>query len=388
MTGPIGYFVHHQGRGHAKRCAAVVNALPAEQPVTIFCARDDIFPRFTRSVDLVTLPSLFEASGDEDINDFTTTPQTVHCAPLGWPGIRTAMATLTNWFATANPVFMISDVSAEIAQLARICSVPHVMVLQHGQRDDPGHKAAYAGAAGILCPASAGLAQIDWPDAMRRKTHFAGGLGVDRTPFENVDRESARAQLGIAPRQRMILVMSGGGGNGLPSAPIGVGARAIPSAKWITIGKIAQDWHATEPDNLRHDGWVTDVPAYLAAADIVIASTGNTSCHQILMAGRPWLAIPEWRYFDEQVEKANALQRAGAATHYSDFPASANAWRRALHKTLVQHDRARQSGLLDDNPDSQTAHWLMNLAARLRPTAVNFNPWKGDLYETTALAAE
>ena len=44
MTGPIGYFVHHQGRGHAERAAAIANELIASRGVTLFCARDDIFP--------------------------------------------------------------------------------------------------------------------------------------------------------------------------------------------------------------------------------------------------------------------------------------------------------------------------------------------------------
>ena len=42
---PFGYFVHHQGRGHAERCAAIANALPRERPLTLFCARDDILDR-------------------------------------------------------------------------------------------------------------------------------------------------------------------------------------------------------------------------------------------------------------------------------------------------------------------------------------------------------
>ncbi len=139
---PFGYFVHHQGRGHAERCAAIANALPPTRPMTIFCARDDIFPALPPQVDIVRLPSLFEATGDEATTmDWVPTPQTLHCAPLGWPGIRRAMAMLAGWFDSADPALMICDVSAEIAQLSRICSVPHVKVLQHGDRGDAGHRA-------------------------------------------------------------------------------------------------------------------------------------------------------------------------------------------------------------------------------------------------------
>ncbi|PVA05873.1 glycosyltransferase [Thalassorhabdomicrobium marinisediminis] len=367
MTRPIGYFVHHQGRGHAERCAAVVNALPADQPVTVFCARSGIFPRFTRPVDLVTLPSLFEPTGAEDINDITTAPETVHCAPLGWPGIREAMATMAQWFATARPILMISDVSAEVAQLARLCSVPHVKVLQHGLRDDPGHQAAYDGAVGLLCPAARALAQEDWSPRHLAKTHFVGGLGVDVRRPDPSARQKARATLGVQDDQRMVLVMSGGGGTGFASAPLGIAARAMPDVAWRTIGRIDEDWHATEPGNLIHHGWVDNAQEFLAAADLVIASTGNTTCHQILASETPWLAIPEWRYFDEQVEKARVLHLAGAAHMMPHFPASVGQWRDAIDRTLGTHDPARQRALVDEKAAPKTARWLCGLIEQLTP---------------------
>lgn len=63
---PIGYFVHHQGRGHAERCAAIVNALPQRRPVRIFCARGDIFPPLGDNATITVIPSLFEPDGSEN----------------------------------------------------------------------------------------------------------------------------------------------------------------------------------------------------------------------------------------------------------------------------------------------------------------------------------
>ena len=95
---PFGYFVHHQGRGHAERCAAVVNALPEARPVRIFCARDDIFPTLRGNVTVQKLPSLFEARGDESHGAaLLDTPDTTHCAPVGWSGIRDAMAAMAQF---------------------------------------------------------------------------------------------------------------------------------------------------------------------------------------------------------------------------------------------------------------------------------------------------
>ncbi|CAM3180164.1 glycosyltransferase [Paracoccus nototheniae] len=356
---PFGYFVHHQGRGHAERCAAIVNALPPDRPVTIFSARDDIFGALPGHVRIIRIPSLFERGGAERDMDQIDTPETLHCAPLGWPGIRQAMGTIAAWFAAADPALMICDVSAEIAQLARICSVPHVKILQHGARGDAGHRAAYAGAVGLLAPFAAELAQPDWQDLLP-KIHFAPGLGV--TAGVLPDRRAARVALGLDPDRPVALVLSGAGGTGFSQAPLGVAARAFPGWTWLTIGTLQQEWHATEGRNLICKGWVDDPETHIAAADLVVSSTGNTTCAQVMTAGRPWIVVPEWRYFDEQRLKAEALQRAGAALHLPHLPSSAESWRAAVAAAVADHDPARQARLTGSDPAAGTARWLEALS--------------------------
>ena len=360
---PIGYFVHHQGRGHAERCAAIVNALPQDRPVTIFCARDDIFPALRPGVQIVTIPSLFErAAGPMPATDWIGTPDTMHCAPIGWPTIRQAMATMARWFHEADPALMISDVSAEVAQMARLCSVPHVKILQHGDRSDPGHMAAYRGAAGLLAPFHADLDHIDRPDWMRARTFYAPGIGVNAAL---PDRVAARRALGIAPGRKLAVVASGGGGNGWADAAFGVAARAFPEIEWIVIGKIQRDWHATLPANLRLAGWVDNAAEHIAAADLIVSSAGNTTCHQVLAAQRPWIIVPEWRYFDEQQDKAHALGRAGAALHLPSLPASAHAWQAALTQAEHLHDPTIQRRLAGGDAAPATARWLSGLCDRI-----------------------
>ncbi|ETW13019.1 hypothetical protein ATO8_07406 [Roseivivax marinus] len=359
---PIGYFVHHQGRGHAQRCAALARALPEDRPLTIFCARDDIFGDLPDHVEVRRVPSLFEATGDEapGLADMPT-PDTLHCAPVGWPSIREAMATLAQWFRDADPALIVSDVSAEVAQLARLCSVPHVCVMQHGERGDPGHMAAYRGAAGLLAPFAEALAQPDWDAEMRGKMHFASGLGTGPLP----DRAAARAALGIAEGARLALVLSGGGGSGFAQAPFGVAARTFPDMQWATIGHLQRDWHATDPGNITHHGWIDAPELWLAAADLVVSSAGNSTCAQVLSAGVPWIVVPEWRYFDEQVCKARALAAAGVAQFEPHLPSSAQAWRRAVRAATATHAPGRQRALVSDAAARDAAHWLDALAERL-----------------------
>lgn len=386
---PFGYFVHHQGRGHATRCAALVNALPASRPVTVFCARPEAIPPLRPGAEVVAIPSLFEAAlsgGAPPALEAARTPPTLHCAPLGWPGIRRAVARLAAWFDEAEPELMIVDVSAEIAQLCRIASVPCVPVLQHGDRSDPGHMAAYEGAVGLLAPFDRRLdgPRPPWMEAM---THHAGGLGVsvaaadgraDSTGGGTADRAAARRAIGVDPDALLVVAVSGAGGSGLPLAPLTMAARALPDALWMTVGRVAGEWHETGAANLVHRGWVEAPEPFLAAADVVVGQPGNTLVHQVLALGRPFLAIPEWRYFGEQEEKARALARAGVAARRETWPATPQGWRAAIAEAQGA-DLALARALVAPDAAEGAALWLEALAARL---------WHRSETPIQALAAE
>lgn len=371
---PIGWFVHHQGRGHAERTLDLLRALPPSRPVTVFCAKAALFNEVPRHVEVVEIPSLFEPTGGECDLDHVPQPDTVHCAPLGWPGIREAMGRMAEWMRAADPALFVSDVSAEVAQLARLMSVPHVVSLQHGDRTDPGHRAALDGAAGVLAPFHSSLSQPEWDASWLSRTHFAPGLGVR---VKMPSREVARERLGIGTDEEFFLVVSGAGGSGFRTAPLGVGARATPNTRWTVIGAAGEDWHATTHGNLAFAGWVDNPADYIAAADLVIASTGNTTSAMVLTAARPWIAIPEWRYFDEQVEKAKALARAGVAHHQPHPPSSAHAWRAAIAAARDGHRPDRQRACIAEEPAADAAAWLDGLATELwrtRPQAVCLAP--------------
>ena len=351
--GPVGYFVHHQGRGHAERAAAIANALPPEREVVLFCARDDIFPPLANHVSVVIILSLFERSdANSEAREAGLLPETLHCAPLGWETITQAVAVITKWFADAKPSVFITDVSAELGQLARIASVPHIAVLQHGERSDAGHMASYQGATGLIAPYAAALEQAERPAWMRQKTIYAPGIGVDLSKLNS--RQEARARLGLADEIDLVAVIGGSGGTGLPSAPLTLGARAEPDTEWVTLGKIQTEWHETAPENLRHLGWVENPEDWICAADRIVSSCGNTTVHMIAAAGKPWIVIPEWRYFSEQICKAEALDAAGLAAVSKHWPGSAANWRR-LWDVARLIDPAAQRAIIASDVAIQTA---------------------------------
>lgn len=358
MSAPFGYFVHHQGRGHAERAAALVHALPRERRVTLFCARDDIFPALPPNATIVKIPSLFEPPVDAPAALANApTPVTLHCAPLGWATIAEAVAIITGWFARERPALFITDVSAELAQLARIASVPCVTVLQHGARSDAGHMAAYEGALGVLAPYHADLEQPGRPRWMLTKTHHAPGLGVE---VPAITRDSARMALNLPLDRQIVLAVAGGGGAGTPATPLTLGARAEPDTLWITIGEVASEWHSTPPGNLRHMGWVGNPEHWIAAADRVVSSAGNTTVHMIAGLGRPWIVVPEWRYFEEQHWKARMLDAAGAAVALLQWPSHVDAWADAWTRAAAI-DPATQQRLVEPKAARRAAAWLEQL---------------------------
>ena len=365
MTRPIGYFVHHQGRGHAERAGAIANALANHRPVTLFCACSDIFPELDPRVALIRIDSLFEPpEGAPSIAGTHTTPDTLHCAPLGWPTITRSVATITRWFVDRSPALFVTDVSAELGQLARIASVPHVAVLQHGDRRDAGHMAAYRSAVGLLAPYDHALERNDRPADLVAKTYYAGGVGITAAP---PSREDARRALDLAQDTDLVVVIAGGGGGGTPATPITLGARDEPGSQWVTIGSVSREWHETPPANLTHRGWVDRPDLWIAAADRVVSSAGNTTVHMVLAIGRPWVVVPEWRYFDEQLCKARALSAAGVAAVREHWPAHAAAWRSAWNDARAI-DLAAQRRLVDPAAALRTAAWLDDLASAIWAT--------------------
>ena len=362
-NGPIGYFVHHQGRGHAERAAAIANELAKTREVMLFSARADIFPTLDERIGICRIPSLFEPTGKEPpAMAALPMPETVHCAPLGWPTITEAFATIARWFAEVRPALFVTDVSAELGQLARLCSVPHVAVLQHGERSDPGHMASYDGAVGLLAPYAQALEQAERPAYLRRKTHFAAGIGIDTAPYPG--KAEARQRLGLDKDRQIVLVIAGGGGEGTPSVPLTLGARAEPDSQWITIGTVRSEWHETPPGNLDHRGWVDNPRDWIAAADRVVSSCGNTTVHMVLAAGKPWVVVPEWRYFDEQFCKAEVLDREGLAAVSRHWPSHAAAWQR-LWSAAERIDYERQRAMIAASPARDAAEWLHGLANSL-----------------------
>jgi len=358
MKKPIAFFVHHQGRGHANRTMAVASEFARDRPVSILTADPGLFDGFARDVEIVALPNMIGAAVPTPRLYAEPTPQVMHCVPLGLTEMRRTMRRILDHLDDRGVGLFVVDVSAEIALLSRIASVPAVQIRMHGDRSDIGHVGAYEACVGMLAPFDERLEQDDYPARLRAKTFYSGGLctSVDRVP----DRAEARARLGLDPAQEIVVAVTGGGGSGTPYAPLTVAARAAPDALWLTLGPTHREGHETDFANLRELGWVPSVTDYLAAADIDIASAGDNTVHEVARVGGRLIVMPEWRYFAEQTRKAEALVRLGAAVQAPAWPGDLAGWRDLLARARTLDGSALRS-LYAPDAAGRAAGWLEDL---------------------------
>ncbi|WP_267422096.1 glycosyltransferase [Methylobacterium sp. GC_Met_2] len=362
MKKPIAFFVHHQGRGHANRTMALATEFSRDRPVSVLTADPSLFDGFHRDIEIVALPNMIGAAVPTARLYAEPTPQVMHCVPLGLTAMRRTMRTILDHLDTRDVGLFVVDVSAEIALLARIASVPAVQIRMHGDRSDIGHVGAYEACVGMLAPFDERLEQDDYPARLRAKTFYSGGLctTVDRVP----ERAEARTKLGLDPAREIVVAVTGGGGSGTPYAPLTVAARAAPDALWLTLGPTHREGHETDFSNLRELGWVASVTDYLAAADIVIASAGDNTVHEVARVGGRLIVMPEWRYFAEQTRKAEALVRLGAAVQAPVWPGDLQGWRDLL-ACARRLDGAALRDLYAPEAAARAAGWLEGLTDAL-----------------------
>ncbi|MBZ5488873.1 glycosyl transferase [Halomonas aquamarina] len=355
MKKPISFFVHHQGRGHARRTMAIIRQFSPDRPVSVMTADTSLFDGFERDIELIALPDMIGADVPTQALFDQPTPSVMHCVPMGVVEMRQTMRRILDHLDDRDAGLFVIDVSAELALLSRIASVPAVKIRMHGDRNDPGHLGAYEACVGMLAPFDERLEQEDYPAHLRQKTFYTGGLCT--TAADMPEQAEARRRLGLDPDREIVLVLTGGGGAGTPYAPLTVAARAAPDTLFVTIGPLHLEGHETDFANLINAGWVDNVVDYLAASDIVLASAGDNTVHEIAMLKRPYIVAPEWRYFGEQTRKAERLEELGAAVNMAAWPGDFAGWQAVLEDAR-KLDVSTLSELYSADAAQRAARWL------------------------------
>ncbi|MEZ5654958.1 MAG: glycosyltransferase [Sphingobium sp.] len=343
MSGQIGYYVHHHGRGHLDRARLIAGALQGRVTLIGTGISGTPFPELDLPDDRID-PSFAGEDGESH------RPDALHYAPLRHRGITDRAAQMANWMAQARPSLMVVDVSVEVAMLARLCAVPVLYVRLGGKRDDVAHRDAFRGASALLAPFHELLDEDQIPAWIGAKTFYAPGL-VNRAP-----RNSAATNL--------VLVILGKGGDGFSIDSIAQAAIATSKWQWRVIGIGEPYGSPTLPANLEIAGWVENVDQEIARAGVVVGAGGDGVVGQVLAAGVPFICIPEDRPFDEQRSKAHMLKLRGAAIALDRWPPG-EVWPALLDRARKSDPSARHA--LDDPAGiAKAAAFIGRLADRAR----------------------
>lgn len=291
----IGYYVHHQGRGHLTRAACIAAALVdvTDEVVGLSSA-----PRPAAGfAGWVVLPADDDGPHPVDV----TAGGALHWAPVRTAGVAARVAALTGWIATHHPRAMVVDVSVEATVAARLAGVPTVVVAMPGDRGDAAHQLAYRLADRILAFWPRELYDPDWVRSFAGRTHFLGAL----SRFD--DRVAV-----AAPGGRRVLLLLGAGGSEVRHSELAAARAATAEWTWDVLGGPDGRWHA--------DPW----PA-LCAADVVVTHAGQNALAEVAAARRPAVVIAQRRPFNEQHATAEALHRAGIVHRVPAWP-TATGW--------------------------------------------------------------
>lgn len=304
---PVGYYVHHQGAGHWQRACAVASRLG--RPCTL------IGTFTTEQAERAPAPIL-DLPDDRSDGSFAGAdreaerPLAVHYAPLDHPGARARMAAIARWAADTDPALLVVDVSVEVTLLARLLSVPTLVVRLAGNRTDPAHLEAFRSAEAVLAPFPATLEPSETPDWVRAKTLYAGLVAADALPPPPVARDDGH-----------VVVILGRGGERRPLTDIVAAAVAVPGRSWHVLGEVESPPDAALPANLHLHGWVADPADHVRRAAIVVGAAGDGVVGLAAACAKRFVCLPEPRLYDEQVVKARALAECGAAILRETWPA-------------------------------------------------------------------
>ncbi|GAA1351802.1 hypothetical protein [Falsarthrobacter nasiphocae] len=392
----IGWYVHHQGRGHVQRLRAVAPWLAA--PVVVFSSLAEPAEAISTGagpVRWVRLPGDWEPEPGvpEPSAADPTAGGALHWAPLGHVGNRDRLRVIAEWAGRLDG--MVTDVSAEVAIFSRLLGLRTVVVTQPGARTDAPHETAYRAATAILAPfpdpAAVGWAEREDPRtlgaadaslgphpaphtlAFAGKTVFTGGVSLveseDSRGAPSAAAASPGATLATAPSPGRL--SSGVGPSIEAHAPEGgldvlvVGSRGGSLATMRDVEQAAaatgRRWRAV---GLPGAEWSSSVPALMRAAAVVVLNAGLGSVADAAALRVPAVVLAQERAFGEQDATAAMLGALGIPTAHGwpaadEWPAllasaeraGGGAWsawradggaRRAAHviqDTLLSHDR-------------------------------------------------
>ncbi|MFN9946370.1 MAG: UDP-N-acetylglucosamine--N-acetylmuramyl-(pentapeptide) pyrophosphoryl-undecaprenol N-acetylglucosamine transferase [Planctomycetota bacterium] len=198
------------------------------------------------------------------------------------------------------------------------------------------------------------------PRALVTGTPLRPGIG-------RVDRAAARAELGCAAADRVVLVTGGSQGaqalNRTVPVALAAAGRSLVAAG-AAPGSGGAMLRAVHLAGLDRDADVrtryaasgsavladvrtvaTDMDRLFAAADLVVCRGGGTTVAELCAVGRPAVIVPYPHHKDrQQLRNAEVLARAGAAWIVEESQLTAEGLAELLHSLFAEPERLRRMG--------------------------------------------
>lgn len=353
----IGYYAHHMGSGHITRARTLLSDNTFFNS-TIFSSFK-IEPTDAEKFTYQRLPEDHAYLSNFDQNK-SPLPEVLHHAPLGVGEIRKRMQILSTYFYKKNPKLFISDVSAEMVQFARLCSVPAVAVRLTGHRNDLAHEQAFRSSSATLFPLPQIFEDERTPSWLRQKTFYTGGICQHQG--RKIDQKTARKLLNLTKNKPIFLIVNGLYDEGNIEEELIKAAQLNPDIQFMTVGRFVQPKQEL-PKNLVHIGKVKDTFPYLAAADLIVGSCGTNTLLEVANVQKPFICLPEERPFEEQTSKAKPLDKYQLAVVLSQFP-EAKDFKKIANEAQSRNYK-KMKNFINPNAVSDTENYLKQLSKSL-----------------------
>jgi UDP:flavonoid glycosyltransferase YjiC (YdhE family) len=317
----IAFYIHHHGSGHLMRSLAIAAHL--ENCSVTFLGSDleryrSIIPDKIRCI---ILPPDTKTENDNWFMEREVSG--LHYAPLNVAGQTARVAMLSAFFAAQAALLLVVDVSVEVAMLATLCGVPTVVVRQHGKRDDLPHTIAYRNAAGLLAPYDRNL-QPDEDEWLSEKTFFTGG-------FSRYNPQSHKTEENC----REVAILVGRGGTSINEPFISRLVDQCSDWHFHLIGNIDGMNMGFKARNLSvYDHLENPLPV-LNQCVVVIGNAGHNTVMELASLNKRMILIPESRPFDEQLVKAQMLEKLNLARVILPESMLITDWSEELNKILL-----------------------------------------------------
>lgn len=325
LKGVIGWYVHHQGLGHAMRFVAVAQRMRELAPEVELVGLGSEPPKQWDGpwVNLPRDDVPYPKDADERAGG------ALHWAPLMHRGMRQRSAITADWLVRSNCRLFVADVSVEMLVLARLCSVPTVVVAMRGRRDDRPHALGYDVSRAILAPWPAET-QEPLPNRWRDKLVMVGSFSRFDSLIDDTSAIHSR------PGVKNVLLILGHGGHEVSFDKLTEATATTPTWHWYVLGVSEKESGIENKKNLTLLGHVDDVWPILRNSDVIVGPCGAGTVSEVAAARKPFIALPQARPFDEQVAQARILQKHGLADVAWSWP-EASTWPVLLESAMSRY---------------------------------------------------